>query len=94
MKVNIIKAIWETKIKRTISRIDKFNIFDFIEIDENTILEYKTLKVNTLCSDKAGYQRIKTITECKSAAMALGKPGKTVDLIPIEIAFLTVSGCS
>ena len=64
----------------------------FIEIDEQIILEYKTLELNTLCSDKAGYQRIKTITECKSAAMELGKPGR-VDFIPIEIAFLTVPGC-
>ena len=65
----------------------------FIKIDEHTVLEYKTLKANTLCSEKAGYQRIKTITECKSAATALRHPIKTIDLIPIEISTLGPTGC-
>ena len=62
-------------------------------IDEHTILEYTTRKYNTQCSDKAGYQTIKTITECKSAAIALGKPG-TVDLVPIEFTIIGIPpGC-
>ena len=65
----------------------------FIIIDEHTILEYRTLNVNTQCSDKAGYQTIKTITECKSAVIALGK-SVTVDLLPIEYTIIGMPpGC-
>ena len=65
----------------------------FIDIDENTILEFKYLsKGNTLCSDKAGYQRIKTTTECKYAAVVLGKPRK-VSLMPKELSMYAAPGC-
>ena len=58
------------------------------------ILEFRTLSVNTLCSDNAGYQTIKSITECKSAVMTLGIPGKTVDLVPIEYTIIGMPpGC-
>ena len=65
-----------------------------IETDEHMILEYKILKSNTLCSDKAGYQGITTITECKLAAMKLGKSGETVDLVPVALTLLGIpTGC-
>ena len=67
--------------------------FHFIEIDEHTILEYKNLKTTTLCSEKAGYLRIKTLAECKSAALWLGKPSKIINLVPIELSTLGPTGC-
>ena len=87
----------QSDLARPSCTIDLYNtnliFMPFIEIDEQTILEYKTLKTNTLCSEEAGYQRIKTIPECKSAALALGNPSKIINLVPIELSTLGPTGC-